>query len=166
MYIQKDNNVCGEAYHYRQGNGQQYAKIGKKCMTMRTILHELGHSNCLAHEHNREDRNDFVKLTDKANISDHNYQVVDSSKYTTLGLLYDYESVMHYGCPYRFKAKSAGVKDCGTGQKLSVLDVEKINSLYNCGGNASCFMNNSRRVLHLKLYFISTRLPFISIPSG
>ena len=105
-------------------------------MNMNTVVHELGHSICMAHEHERQDRDQFIQLTKNVDKNDHNFAVADSD-HTTLGLLYDYESVMHYGCPHYFKAKSGQVKSCGGGDELSILDAEKINTLYDCGGTES-----------------------------
>ena len=138
--IQLDNKECGLSNICRNG-GKQFAKIGRQCMNLNTILHELGHSICLAHEHTRMDREDFIELTNKSDKNDRNNQVGDW-RFTTLGLLYDYESVMHYDCPYFFKPKSAATINCGKTERLSVLDAEKINSLYECEGKI--FMDHSR----------------------
>ena len=160
--IQLDDEVCGLANVCRIG-GKQFAKIGrkKKCVDLNTILHELGHTICLSHEHKRHDRDDFIDVTKNSDKNNRNNQLANSD-YTTLGLLYDYESVMHYDCPHFFKAKSAAVKSCGQGEKLSVLDAEKINSLYSCGGKHFTIAYDTG--FGLNLYFISNRLPFIPIP--
>ena len=143
--IQLDNEVCGSANVCRQG-GKQFVKLGRKCMDLNTVLHELGHAICLAHEHEREDRENFIELTENVDKEDHNFGIAGSD-HTTLGLWYDYESVMHYDCPYFFKPKSEDVRSCGKNQKLSVLDAEKINLLYKCGGrNSALLAANSRQL--------------------
>ena len=125
-----DNDVCGVAHVCRMG-GWQYAKMGRECMKVRTVIHELGHSICMKHEHSRVDRDKFIKTT-KHTGKDHNFQIVESGS-TTSGLMYDYQSVMHYGCRSFFKAKSGSVTHCGGREELSVLDAEKINAFYDCG---------------------------------
>ena len=127
-----EEGICGQAHVCRVG-GKQTAKIGTRCMDLNTVIHELGHAICMAHEHERHDRNQFVQLGRSADEDDHNFEIAGSD-HTTLGLLYDYESVMHYSCPAHFKPKSGAVKSCGGGDELSVLDAEKINAFYNCGG--------------------------------
>ena len=133
--IQYDRSVdCGVANICRWGRGMQFAKIGRNCINdLQTYVHELAHSICMAHEHKRADRDEYVVLNRNRNPNHHDYRV-EGSDYTTLGLLYDYESVMHYPCPIDFRPKSPHVTGCRTGRSLSVLDAEKINAFYNCGG--------------------------------
>ena len=58
---------------------------------MHTILHEMGHSAGLFHEHQRPDRDDYVVVTD----GDDNYDRKDPDE-VILPTPYDYFSVMHY----------------------------------------------------------------------
>lgn len=66
-------------------------KIGK-------ILHELGHTIGLWHEHQRADRDAYVKINldnIQENVKDQ-FKPVQGTKITSLGLPYDYSSIMHY----------------------------------------------------------------------
>ena len=125
------NDECGEADVCRIG-GKQFVKLGRDCVDMNTVVHELGHTVCMAHEHRRHDRDKYITLTAESDKNDPNNKKAKWD-HTTLGLMYDYESVMHYECPHFFKPTSGAVKNC-SGDELSVLDAEKINAFYDCKG--------------------------------
>lgn len=94
------------------------------------MVHELGHTVCLGHEHARDDRDDYLNYP--CNPSNAGSKSVG---YDTLGMLYDYKSSMHYGCSDCMLPKMGDVtKDMCGGDYLSVLDVEKINAFYDCSG--------------------------------
>jgi astacin len=63
-----------------------------------TILHELGHTIGLWHEHQRADRDEYVKIY-LENIYDDvkgQFMQVQDMRITSMGLPYDYSSIMHY----------------------------------------------------------------------
>ncbi|EFX70500.1 hypothetical protein DAPPUDRAFT_61185, partial [Daphnia pulex] len=62
------------------------------------VLHEMMHAAGFFHEHTRPDRDSFVRIDFNNIILEHvfNLNANDASKVTTLGLPYDYDSVMHY----------------------------------------------------------------------
>jgi len=130
--IQIDENVCGRATVCRQG-GSQFVKLGSRCSDSRILIHELGHTLCMSHEFDRYDRDEYVSLGSSCSSS-----IVTPPFWTTFGLPYDYFSVMHYdgcweGACIQAKQELPG-KWCGNPGRLGVLDVEKINTKYNCPG--------------------------------
>ena len=63
----------------------------------RDIYHELLHTIGLLHEHQRDDRDEFVKFN-RGNLVNPD-RVKNFKRYTridTLGLPYNYQSIMHY----------------------------------------------------------------------
>ncbi|CAL8136233.1 unnamed protein product [Orchesella dallaii] len=132
--IERNDSVCGVAHVCKIG-GYQFAQFGGNCRTMSTMVHELGHSLCLGHEHQREDRDEHLTYS-----SCHQTPSKDTHNWVTKGI-YDYRSIMHYWCDANNaclggRPTQSNVNNCGgavtTG--LSVMDVDGINSLYNCQG--------------------------------
>lgn len=99
-------------------------------MYHRIVLHELGHAIGFHHEHNRPDRDEHIEVD--VDPTDAIARQVDKLFYVrTLGLGYDYASIMHYG-------SLGGLIDSkvdapfGNAEELSPLDVIKTNTLYKC----------------------------------
>lgn len=132
--ILRDDSTCGLA-HVGKIGGAQFAKFGGGCISSGAMTHELGHTICFGHEQSRPDRDEYIKW-DTTKCKPHN--IDNANDMAPLDLFYDYVSIEHYegecynGC---IIPKIPGVTKCGSGGDLSVLDVEKINSFYNCGGN-------------------------------
>ncbi|ODM95154.1 Zinc metalloproteinase nas-1 [Orchesella cincta] len=124
--IELDNDICGKAHVCKQG-GYQYAKFGGECRNMATMVHELAHTLCLGHEHQRSDRDNYLNFQNCNEIPLKN----SPDSYSSKGI-YDYVSQMHYDCNSCF----AGRHICGhtLTPGLSALDVDFINALYNCQG--------------------------------
>jgi len=131
--ILRDDNTCGLANVCRSG-GAQFAKFGGSCISSGVMTHELGHTVCFGHEQTRPDRDSYISWN--TNICQP-HGIDNGNDWSTLDLLYDYVSLQHYegecynGC---IVPRISGVTKCGSGGDLSVLDVEKINAFYNCGG--------------------------------
>jgi Astacin (Peptidase family M12A) len=76
----------------RQG-GRQF--VNASLNDVGTILHELGHALGLMHEHQREDRDQFVIFhADRVTADADQYQKEDTQSATAN---YDFQSLMHYG---------------------------------------------------------------------
>ena len=78
--------------------GSQTLKLAPGCARMATIMHEFTHAMGLKHTQSRPDRDDYVTIM-WDNISEgheHNFNKADEYAYTTMGMDYNYMSVMHY----------------------------------------------------------------------
>ncbi|XP_044129822.1 embryonic protein UVS.2-like, partial [Bufo gargarizans] len=133
----------------RIGGGQMVAVDMAGCMYRGIVQHELNHALGFYHEHTRSDRDNYVTIMYQY-ISPG--QVINFNKQNTnnLGLEYDYKSVMHYDS-FAFSNTSGQptivtipVPNIPIGQinGLSVLDVSKINRLYQC--NACAYLLNEK----------------------
>lgn len=120
----------------RQGGPQELSLKKQGCMHHGIIQHEFIHALGFRHEQTRSDRDKHVKINWR-NIKsgmDFNFK-----KYQTnnLNTPYDYSSIMHYGR----KAFSINGRDTitpngnariGQRQRMSRLDIQRINQLYGC----------------------------------
>jgi len=122
--------------------------LSQSCNTSGNAMHELGHVIGFHHEHQRDDRDDYIKMNydnldhsygDRALDS---YKKIPAVKLNDRGVGYDYASVMHYGKDAfakrnldAFKVKK-DLPEClrDVGQRLSISskDIEQANKLYNC----------------------------------
>ncbi|XP_068678798.1 meprin A subunit alpha-like isoform X2 [Montipora foliosa] len=129
--------------YWRQNHGQELS-LGPGCNRKSTVMHEIMHAIGFWHEQSRPDRNLYVEVLWE-NIQDgqaHNFNKYDHQRIDTLAVPYDYDSIMHYGEDSFSKngkptirsiqdaSRSLGQKEGFTG-----LDVQEINSLYECNGN-------------------------------
>ncbi|XP_055381184.1 dorsal-ventral patterning protein tolloid isoform X2 [Condylostylus longicornis] len=82
----------------KRGNGRQAISIGTNCDKFGIVVHELGHVIGFWHEHTRIDRDQYIQIN-RANIlqgQEYNFNVLDPEDVDSLGLPYDYNSIMHY----------------------------------------------------------------------
>nr|AQM58332.1 venom astacin-like protein 1 [Pristhesancus plagipennis] len=108
-----------------------------------TIMHEMLHVLGLKHEHARPDRDNYVKVI-WDNIKEghrNNFEKASAKEYTTYGVPYNFESVMHYPATSFSKNgdptilpldKSVDIKLLGQRKKITEHDLKKINIMYNC----------------------------------
>lgn len=108
-------------------------------------MHELGHVVGFWHEHTRPDRENHVVI-ERANImigQEYNFNKLTSEDVNSLGLPYDYDSIMHYArntfskgtyldtiLPVEIKGKKR--PEIGQRLKLSEGDIAQANLLYKC----------------------------------
>ncbi|XP_075052657.1 embryonic protein UVS.2-like [Mixophyes fleayi] len=123
----------------RSGGGQDVGVQIGGCVGRGVIQHELNHALGFYHEHMRSDRDDYVNIMFQY-ISRKMWPDFTIRKTNNLGLEYDYGSVMHYG-RYTFSNTSNQPSivpkpdpNVPIGQRngMSILDVSKVNRLYQC----------------------------------
>ena len=136
----------------REG-GDQFVRIGPRCNSQKTILHEICHALGMWHEQSRPDRDEYVEVI-RENIVDgreHNFMKRNKFEVDSQGAGYDFASVMHYRLNSFSKSKSEGLNTLkvideeeykrqgspviGDVPTLSKLDVTQLNRLYNCPGS-------------------------------
>lgn len=98
-YIVFTERPCGCcSFVGKRGNGPQAISIGKNCDKFGIVVHELGHVVGFWHEHTRPDRENHVVI-EKNNImqgQEYNFNKLTEDEVNSLGLPYDYDSIMHY----------------------------------------------------------------------
>lgn len=126
--------------HVGRMGRMQYVKMYGECVRLTAMIHELGHAIGFEHEHNRPDRDSYINVlwNNIDSVYYYTFNQVSSAEYDTLGLPYDYYSIMHYP-DYSFARsgyKSFTLKYPGNlsneNQRLSPTDVQKINKYYGC----------------------------------
>lgn len=110
------------------------------------VVHEIGHSVGFFHEHNRLDRDRFVRIN-TGNIrpgSERSFEMVDARLVDSRGEPYDYDSIMHYHPMQGNNAPGARVLEpvdqvagANMGQRdgLSPGDIAQTRRMYNCRAN-------------------------------
>lgn len=135
VYVTKNKKGC-YSYLGRVG-GKQVLNLGKGCWSTRIILHEIGHAMGMIHEHQRPDRDKYVRVywsnidRDKRNYFSKSYVV------NTYGP-YDFNSIMHYDSKafakrkrYSIlKYKTRGKKVIKAAKKLSHYDLAGAGKMY------------------------------------
>lgn len=112
------------------------------CLEKGAVQHEIGHTLGFHHEQSRPDRDEYVEVMWDNILRTHHYNYMKYN-FDTLGLGYDYDSMMHYG-PYYFskdpkhKLLTLRTKDpkaqhrIGQRVGMSPLDIAKLKKMYKC----------------------------------
>ncbi|XP_052891850.1 tolloid-like protein 1 [Anopheles moucheti] len=156
-YIVFTERACGCcSFVGKRGNGPQAISIGKNCDKFGIVVHELGHVVGFWHEHTRPDRENHVVI-EKNNIvvgQEYNFNKLTEDEVNSLGLPYDYDSIMHYArntfskgtyLDTIFPIEIPGRKRPEIGQRLRLSegDIAQANLLYKCAKCGRTFQENS-----------------------
>jgi len=122
---------------------QQTVSLGDNCVYAGIVMHELMHAAGFFHEQSRTDRDDFITIN-WGNIQsgmENNFLKYDLTEIRHLGATYDTCSLMHYGANAFSKGDQPTIElknwsECKLGQRerLSDIDIRKLNTLYQCVG--------------------------------
>jgi len=128
--------------------------IGQRCeedgVTLKTLIHELGHVLGLYHEMNRGDRDGFIDILDGRLQRGREINfLIPPDHPDTLNTPYDYLSIMHY-TQYAFSRKPncatiqtksrCAQEVIGHAKYASFYDVKAVNTMYRC--NLHCRNEN------------------------
>ncbi|XP_040573996.1 hatching enzyme 1.2 [Lepeophtheirus salmonis] len=173
VQFRNDRDGCfASALGFNQNRATLVVNLSRRgCMGQGTIIHELLHALGFLHEQNRPDRDRFILVSwnniiptinryyqfARARASGESIALCNfrrlapySNCYngmtsTTLGLNYDYRSIMQYsrtafsrnGRP-TLTATRAGGSILGNRVGMTSLDIQKLNKAYQCTGGTSC----------------------------
>ncbi|XP_061654655.1 meprin A subunit beta isoform X3 [Phyllopteryx taeniolatus] len=122
--------------------GRQRLSIGKNCDRVATVEHEFLHALGFWHEQSRADRDDYVQIMwERISAGrEHNFKVHNDTTSSSLGVPYDYGSMMHYsktafskGSEPTIVTKINSFADVvGQRMEFSDSDLLKLSRLYNC----------------------------------
>ncbi|XP_052870734.1 tolloid-like protein 2, partial [Anopheles cruzii] len=156
-YIVFTERACGCcSFVGKRGNGPQAISIGKNCDKFGIVVHELGHVVGFWHEHTRPDRENHVVI-EKNNIvvgQEYNFNKLTEDEVNSLGLPYDYDSIMHYArntfskgtyldTIFPIEMPSRKRPEIGQRLRLSEGDIAQANLLYKCAKCGRTFQDNS-----------------------
>ncbi|KAK6195406.1 hypothetical protein SNE40_000844 [Patella caerulea] len=146
--VDTDKNVVtiingpGCSSHVGMIGGKQDLTLHVNCRKKSIVVHELGHAIGMIHEHQRPDREEFVSLNEQnampgteSDFQQYSWDVIDS-----LGIKYDYTSIMHYGGTAFARDNGITIQTLdpryqdiiGKATTISKTDIETVSGMYEC----------------------------------
>jgi len=139
---QTSNNLCEATVGFRNDERIQFINLHRDCDRSK-IIHEIGHSLGLYHEHQRTDRNWYIKVnTGNTGLSAGDIRSNYGIEFDSLNQgRYDYDSLMHYSrCEFIARGRSCatnpvieqpdGTRGVGNRFNFSDSDLKALASLY------------------------------------
>jgi hypothetical protein len=120
LFFRRHHDACNSPVG-RQGGRQEVLCAVGSGKTDGNVMHEIGHSMGLIHEHQRPDRDKFVEVTREGG----NFDKRTGHDVAAVGK-YDLGSIMHYGS---LRVKVSTNQDVGQRERLSTKDVEGLKWL-------------------------------------
>ena len=125
----------------RIGGYIQRVSIGNGCFSLSTVAHEIGHAIGFWHEQSHPDRDKYVNIHQENIKEGLEYNFDKRTDVNSLGVTYDFKSVMHYRATAfaKFGTATISAKEenlpFGHVPELSPLDIKQANLLYKqqCG---------------------------------
>ena len=120
---------------------EQVITIGRSCTSLPAIIHEIGHTVGFWHEQSRPDRDEYIRVLHNNIVSafKSNFDLLPNTSINSLGIGYDYNSIMQYK-EYTFGKNGKKTLEAldtsiplGRAVELSKLDILQTNLLYKCG---------------------------------
>uniref|UniRef100_A0A8C6TUW6 Metalloendopeptidase n=1 Tax=Neogobius melanostomus TaxID=47308 RepID=A0A8C6TUW6_9GOBI len=135
-YISVENKSGCSSSLGKTGGRQELSLNREGCVYKGIIQHEFNHALGFIHEHNRSDRDKYVRIN-WGNIHQDKAYNFNKAESDNLNTPYDYNSIMHYG---RTAFGKSGMEtiiplsqaDIGQRQGMSKWDIKRINLLYSC----------------------------------
>ncbi|KAJ0061259.1 hypothetical protein NL108_013934, partial [Boleophthalmus pectinirostris] len=146
-FVPRQKETAYLNFEPRYGCASLLGRIGDKqlvtlqrfgCVQLGIIQHEVMHALGFHHEHNRSDRDQYVRINWDNIMSSFSYNF-EKADTDNLATPYDYSSIMHYSKDAFGKNWADTITpipnpnvQIGQRDRLSDLDVLRINHLYRC----------------------------------